>query len=351
METNVAKHLDKNALIEDIFIVLNSKEREVITRRYAIGQDKNETLEKIGQTFSVTRERVRQIENGALKKLRRTINNTKLRTVVKFAKEILNSVDGVILEQTLVNKILSESKEFELDENLIRLSLSIDKDIIIVKKSAANHVAWHDSQKINLKTIKDIGTQTIKILEKKKDCTDVNTLVADVEAKLKGKATAKQIQSALEIFVDLKETEEGVGLTKWRHINPKSIRDKALIVMRNSGKPIHFIEIANVISKSGFDGKSVTTQAVHNELIRDESFVLVGRGLYALREWGYADGTVEDVIKDILLKAGKPLTKTEICKEVLLRRDVKIGTIALNLQKNPHFVRVGRAVYEYKEEL
>ena len=57
--------------------------------------------------------------------------------------------------------------------------------------------------------------------------------------------------------------------------------------MRNARRPMHFIEIANAISSFGFDNRPVTIQAVHNDLIRYPEFVLVGRGMYALREWGY----------------------------------------------------------------
>ena len=81
-------------------------------------------------------------------------------------------------------------------------------------------------------------------------------------------------------------------------------------------------------------------------MIRYDQFVLVGRGLYALKEWGYNDGTVSDVI-ELLLKKKSPMTKQEIIEGVLKQRQVKKGTISLNLQKNPQFVRVGRAVYKF----
>ena len=100
------------------------------------------------------------------------------------------------------------------------------------------------------------------------------------------------------------------------------------------------------IREAAFDHKNVTVQAVHNELIRYPQFVLVGRGLYALKEWGYEPGTVADVIERILTEKG-PLSKREIIAEVAKQRTVKVGTISLNLQKMPYFVRVGRAVYAF----
>lgn len=165
-------------------------------------------------------------------------------------------------------------------------------------------------------------------------------------ASLKNKRMNSQlIISCLKTDKRARKVQNGWGLMSWRHINPKSIRDKAHIILKKANKPLHFIEIANQISEVGFDKKVVTVQAVHNELIRYPQFVLVGRGLYALAEWGYQPGTVSDVIERLLEKNG-PMTKKEIVKEVLKQRNVKIGTISLNLQKNEHFVRVGRAVYD-----
>ncbi|MFA5855564.1 MAG: winged helix-turn-helix domain-containing protein [Candidatus Gracilibacteria bacterium] len=156
------------------------------------------------------------------------------------------------------------------------------------------------------------------------------------------------ISTILKMDERIKETENGFGLLAWRHVNPRSIRDKALIVLKKEKKPLHFVDIAKKIVEYHFDEKRVTIQAVHNELIRYPNFVLVGRGLYALKEWGYQDGTVTDII-EMLLKHKSPLSKQDIIKGVLKQRRVKKGTISLNLQKNPQFVRVGRAVYAFDE--
>ena len=154
------------------------------------------------------------------------------------------------------------------------------------------------------------------------------------------------ILSCLQIDERLREINEGWGLTEWRFVRPRSIRDKVEIILKKSGEPLHFMEIANRIREAQFDHKNVTVQAVHNELIRYPQFVLVGRGLYALREWGYEPGTVADVIEKILKDKG-PLSKKEIIVEVSKQRNVKVGTISLNLQKMPYFTRVGRAVYAF----
>ena len=103
------------------------------------------------------------------------------------------------------------------------------------------------------------------------------------------------------------------------------------------------------IKDSDFKRKDVTTQAIHNELIKDKRFVLIGRGIYALKEWGYERGTVADVIADVLRDAGEPLHRDEIVKRVLKSRFVKETTILLNLQGKPQFKRVAKATYELAE--
>ena len=139
------------------------------------------------------------------------------------------------------------------------------------------------------------------------------------------------------------------GLIKWPTVNPKNIRDKIYVVLQEDGKPMHFGTIARSIRQSNFKRKDVTTQAIHNELIKDKRFVLIGRGIYALHEWGYSKGTVADVIADVLKKSSEPLHRDEIVKRVLKTRQVKETTILLNLQSKPQFKRVAKATYSSTE--
>ena len=145
----------------------------------------------------------------------------------------------------------------------------------------------------------------------------------------------------------LKPVEGGIGLASWRHINPKTLRDKIYFVLNKQKKPLHFVEIVNKITELRFDNKRINLQAVHNELIRHDQFVLVGRGIYALKDWGYKEGTVAEIIQDIL-KDGKAKSQEDIIKEVLKQRHVKKITIILNLKNKPQFERIGREKYKLK---
>lgn len=345
---NLAR-LNLTAIIEDMLLVLTAKEKEVIIKRFSLDNKPRQTLEKIGQSFSVTRERIRQIETIALGKLRRTVDNTKLSHINKVACEIIKQNGGLLLEDKLVSIILNTIISSQtIDANIVKLALNINPEIVKMEKTNLFKPFWR-LHTIGIDEIKTIIETGIALLNKKTDIlTDEQITAGIIETYVNKKIESALILAALEIDKRIKHVKEGHGLISWRHINPRSIRDKAYIVLRRSKNPLHFVEIANKIAESGFDKKIVTTQAVHNELIRYEQFVLVGRGLYALKEWGYKKGTVAEVIEDLLRKKS-PMTKQEIIQGVLKQRQVKKGTISLNLQKNLQFVRVGRAVYKLQE--
>lgn len=335
-------------VIEEMFLVLTNKEKDVIVKRFSLDNKPKRTLEYIGQQFSVTRERIRQIEKIALGKLRRTVQTTRLNVVNDIANKVIADNGGVLLETKLISEVLNliKSKD-DVDANIIKLALNINANIDLAEKTNVYNPFWRIKD-IDLATISSVIDSGIKILKKKDEVSNESKLVVQIRQNLGSSVEAysdPMIISCLEVDKRLKRTEEGFGLMTWRHINPRSIRDKAYIVLKKDKNPLHFVEIANKITEAGFDKKVVTTQAVHNELIRYDQFVLVGRGLYTLKEFGYSKGTVADVIEG-LLKKKSPMTKQEIIEGVLKQRQVKKGTISLNLQKNPQFVRVGRAVYK-----
>jgi len=120
-------------------------------------------------------------------------------------------------------------------------------------------------------------------------------------------------------------------------IRTKGIRDYAYLAIKRKGAPMHFSEVAETIGT--VFSKKAHVATTHNELIKDPSFVLVGRGLYALTEWGYTPGVVRDVIRDVL-KAEGPLKKDEVIKHVKKARFVKDNTILVNLNDSRYFKRM-----------
>ena len=335
-------------VIDDMFLVLTDKEKDVIVKRFSLNNKPRQTLDKIGKHYSVTRERIRQIENIALNKLRRTVSNTKLRLINRVARDFLEQDGGVMLEADLISKMLQNIyTNSQIDSNIIILSLNCDSDLRKSDRTGNTDPFWM-LKEVSIENIRKITEAGVSVLKKHSDVMTDDQVISAVQNlnMFKNKTiSSRLIISCLKTDRRARKVEGKWGLMEWRHINPRSIRDKAMIVLEKIKKPLHFVEIANRITEIGFDKKVVTVQAVHNELIRYDQFVLVGRGLYALKKWGYEAGTVADVIEKLLEK-NSAMTKKQIVEEVLKQRDVKIGTISLNLQKNSHFVRVGRAVYD-----
>ncbi len=346
---NVSESLNK------LFTVLGQREKDVIARRLGLNETPRETLESIGSDLSVTRERIRQIENTAVKKLRRIGSKTEFQVLFELSEQIIESHGGLLKESDLINKTLkSLDHSDKIETAIIQLSLEINPNIRKLKKTKVNHQAWYN-KKNSESDIKDILKIAVKNLKADNKIIGKSELIKKIKNETSNNSkqdlSPEFIESTLEIDTRIKLIQEGYGLTTWRHVQPKSIKDKALIILKRVQKPMHFVDIANQIATAEFSNKQVTQQAVHNELIRYKEFVLVGRGLYALSEWGYNSGTVKDVLIDILgaLKTGESLSKKQIVNEVLKRRIVKVGTISLNLQKYPEFERIGRAQYRLKE--
>jgi hypothetical protein len=130
------------------------------------------------------------------------------------------------------------------------------------------------------------------------------------------------------------------GLSSWGSVSPKRINDKIYLVLKQANQPLHFTEIAKRINEAKFDDKVAYPATTHNELILDPKYVLVGRGIYALKEWGYYPGTVSDVITEMLKKSGKPLSRKQITDEVLRQRQVKSSTIYLALMNKKRFKKL-----------
>lgn len=321
------------------------KERDVtvVIGRYGLSGEKPKTLEEIGRELGITRERVRQIEKNAIRKLTEYMS-TEIR-----GQEILTTFetkikrDGGVVSKSRLFELLvgSESASNKL-KYMICFLATLNTKIGSINETNDLKPGYYFELKLNI--INDTIKQAISILDTEKKPLEEKVFLHKIEKHELG-LKDEQVIAIISLSKKILRTDLGhLGLSHWREINPKSIRDKTYYVLRKFNKPLHFTDISKHIETLDENKKSVTKQAVHNELIRDERFVLIGRGIYALSEWGYNAGVVEDVIEEVLVSAGKPMHKDDIISEVKKRRMVKETTILLNLQKD-RFQRVARATY------
>lgn len=340
-ESIPANQLETKQLVTDVLATIDrEREREIVARRFGLF-DRKETLEQIGEMLGITRERVRQLEKSVVSKLRTAAEQGNVPHIADFQTkmvELLNE-SGKVARVSALAAQLTDTPDREEQARVAFLS-QLGPELVVINEDD------HFYPSVALKASGDekaIKAQVTKLISTIKEIGEPKS-IEDI-AKAASIADTAEAAALASTSKHLATLNGRWGLIKWPMVNPKNIRDKIYVILKENGKHMHFNEIAEAIKDSDFKRKDVTTQAIHNELIKDKRFVLIGRGIYALKEWGYKKGTVADIITEVLQQAGEPLHRDEIVKRVLKSRFVKETTILLNLQGKPQFKRVAKATY------
>lgn len=339
--------VDLQATIDDILKIINQeREREIITRRFGI-YDRRETLEQIGELLGITRERVRQLEKAIISKLKEAAVNGNIASVNSFEKTVireLSEMGRVARVQDLADRLLGTTSDLR-DRSRVAFIAALSPDLAVIEQNDNYYGAVGIREYGDEKKIRSEVDTIVTTIKKHGEPITIEDLHDQLSYEHPNHVRALASVSKL-----LANLNNKWGLVKWPTVNPKNIRDKIYVILSENGKPMHFSDISKAIKSSDFKRRDVTTQAIHNELIKDSRFVLIGRGIYALDTWGYSRGTVADIIVDVLKQASEPLHRDEIVKRVLKSRRVKETTILLNLQSKPQFKRVAKATYTLATE-
>jgi hypothetical protein len=331
----------KKAISGSLKIIEQEREKEIISRRFGLKGTK-ETLEQIGDMLSITRERVRQLEKAILVRLQISAEDGQIPELIAAEKLLVRNLTemGRVAKLTeLANKVYSRSTT-PSERTGIYFIATFAKNLSIVEENDKYHAAVGITEYGDSKIIRKRVDEIVKIIKENK----VPLTLEELDNKLDYEHP-DHIKAVASISKLLASLNGHWGLAKWPSVNPKNIRDKIYVILEMKHEPMHFSEIAKEIKESNFKRKNVTVQAIHNELIKDPRFVLIGRGIYALSNWGYKKGTISEIITGILEKSSTPLTREEIVKQVLRVRRVKETTILLNLQNKKLFKKVGRNQY------
>ncbi len=321
---------------------LTPRAYEVITNRFGITDDgERKTLEAIGQKYGITRERVRQIENSALALIRKSEAFKNEKAVFEELKKLMHTMGAIVSEHDFLNT-LSKDK---VTQNNIHLYLTLGDDFIKHKEDHHFKTRWSvDSDVSNQihKSLKSLyeGLTDDQLIPESELVAKFLDEVKSLSEQYKNEEIAKRW---LSISKTLSKNPLGEwGKTSSSSIKARGVKDYAFLMMRKHGSPMHFREVAKAVANT-FD-KKCHTATCHNELIKDPRFVLVGRGIYALSEWGYKSGVVREVIKELLKKNG-PMTKDDIIDQVMKERYLKKNTILVNLQNTKYFKKNKTGLY------
>jgi len=336
----------KSGVSEILSVIEQEREREIITRRFGL-YDRRETLEQIGELLGITRERVRQLEKAILIRLKIAAENGKIKSIANFDKIIIRQLAEMgrtARIQDLTDTLLGRPTD-QKERSHVAFIAALSPNLTVIDENDNYFLSVSIAEYGDEKKVKNEVDEIVKFIKKNGEPLTLEQMHDQLS--YEHPSQIKALASVSKLLAHLKDSW---GLVKWPTVNPKNIRDKIYVILAEKNKPMHFSEIAGSIKDSSFKRKDVTTQAIHNELIKDKRFVLIGRGIYALDAWGFSKGTVSDIISDVLRKSSEPLHRDEIVKRVLKSRQVKETTILLNLQSKPQFKRVAKATYSLVEK-
>ena len=331
----------KNAISGSLKIIEQDREREIISRRFGLEGNK-ETLEQIGEMLSITRERVRQLEKAILIRLQISAEENQIPELAAAEKILirnLTEMGRVAKLSDLADKVYGRITTAS-EKTGIYFIATFSKGLTVVEENDSYNAAVGIAEYGDSLVIRSRVDEIVKIIKANKAPMTLDEL--DSKLDYEHPDHIKAVASISKLLATL----NGLwGLAKWPAVNPKNIRDKIFVILESKKEPMHFSDIAKEIKESNFKRKNVTIQAIHNELIKDSRFILIGRGIYALSSWGYNKGTISEIIKSILEKSSTPMTREEIVKQVLKVRKVKETTILLNLQNKNLFKKVDKNLY------
>lgn len=327
--------------------VLPDRARDVLEKRYGLGSGtvENQTLEAIGQTYGITRERVRQIENYGIQSIQKSEVYTEFAPLFAELKDAIEMLGGIISEQDLLKELSADRSTANHLYFLLVLGAEFNRN----KENVQMHHRWYVADQLAA-AVEQALAEVYDSL-KEEELMSEQEIVSLFMEKLKKVDERYQQEQYVKRWLALSKVIGQNPLGEWGiasspNVRAKGIRDFAYLAVKRHGSPMHFREVAEAIENLFARKAHVAT--CHNELIKDQRFVLVGRGLYALTEWGYSAGVVKDVLRDIL-KSNGPLSRDEIIDRVRKERYVKDNTIIVNLQDPALFRRMPNGQYALVE--
>lgn len=352
VDKNIAEEVKKSdeksfsffAVLSSFSEFFSPRMKDMVWARFALSGGRVKTLEEIGKSYGITRERVRQILAGAFSAVKQRREDPRFGEIALRIEEALRGSSGILSVEGLFSQLAGGSKKehgalaFFLEcLKSVKEEKETDRRVRVFVISGFPYDEWDNAHDTAYKILADSGQAL--------DETEFFAL-----AKKAGVSVGRKT------FFDYLAVSSTIGKNvfyRWgllasNEIRPRGTREKAYLILKMHGSPLHFKDIASRIDKMGLqrNGRTTHPQTVHNELIKDKKFVLIGRGLYALSEWGYKRGTVREVLGDILKKNGSPMKREEILDRVFRVRHVKRSTVIINL--NAFFEKVGKDEYTVK---
>jgi len=336
-----------NKIVTTALAGLAPRQREVLVSRFGLEKGEGETLAKIGERLDITRERVRQIENSAIEMVKSNIaGSPEIVSVLDAVKKHVAATGGVTVRAEAVK--FASTLSPEITANRLDFLSEASGAFTLYPENDDYHPFYYVTNQ-DMKAAFAFVQTWVKQLRAKKQKVLSESYEAHLASFVKSENANTAIANTyLGISKHVAKNPYGdMGLREWPEISPSTIRDKIYLVLKKKGEAAHFADIAKFINEAKFDNHKALVATVHNELIKDNRFSLVGRGMYGLTEHGYETGTAREAIANILKK--NPLTAEEVVARVSEKHFFQPNTILINLQNKSFFERMANGAYKVRE--
>ncbi|MBI2514599.1 hypothetical protein HYV91_00180 [Candidatus Wolfebacteria bacterium] len=338
-----------SSTINNLILDLKPREREVLAGRFGLEKNKKETLAGLGKKYGITRERIRQIEADALEKLREEVRREKFVPIVSQVSRHLDGLGGLRRHDLLVQELRTLLDDEKLHDLHLHFLGAVTHQPFYYFDDAEFHSFWYVDEKI-LKKLRKLIDHLEKMIGSRKEELILENKFNHYLSRVSRIYNVAEPVGFNYVLVSRKFKANpfgNFGLSEWEEIEPKTMGGKAYLILKKQKTPFHFREVAQEINRMRFDDKKALPQTVHNELIKDPRFVLVGRGMYGLKEHGYLPGTAREIMTYILKKDGS-MTADNLLKAIAKQRILQKNTVVLNLHNKKYFRRLPNGKYGIK---
>jgi hypothetical protein len=321
---------------------LQDRASDVVMNRFGLTADtERKTLEEIGKKYNITRERVRQIEDAALNSIKKSDLYKAEQEVFEELKQLIHSLGSIVAEKDLLAHVSNDKST----QNHIHFYLVLGDAFKKHREDDHFHTRWSVDDEMADKVHDSLRKLYASL--KNEDLISESEMIKSFFDQMKEVSEKYRNEEIAKRWLSMSKNISKNPLGEWGkstspNIHTRGVKDYAFLVMRKHGSPMHFREVADAISKTF--GRKTHYATCHNELIKDSRFVLVGRGMYALADWGYKTGIAREVIRDILKREG-PLSKEDIVEKVMKERYFKKNTILVNIQNPKYFKKNKNGLY------
>src|SRR3989344_2127416 len=135
---------DPEQVAAKLFSILSEREQDILVRRYGLKVKEKMTLEEIGKQYSVTRERIRQVENASINKILSEYRDSLLRDLEALIRDVLEDHGELMSENRLVQNLLDTDAESDQSKALVHFMLNqlLAERLQLVRESDAVYKTW-----------------------------------------------------------------------------------------------------------------------------------------------------------------------------------------------------------------